>query len=122
MLLPLMYVSGMLRHCLAAPSSRGSESLATATGTDRRAWAALRADVASAAGPNAHSLAEVEGALLHVVLSDAAPATPTEATVLAATGDDGRAWFDKSVTLIVAANGRATLNLEHSPCDGTVRA
>ncbi len=84
----------------------------TALGRDE--WAAVRPAFVE---PNSASVAALESALLVLAL-DHRPATDaaTNSAVFLHSALDR--WYDKSLQLIVAANGRAAVNFEHSWGDG----
>eukprot|EP01139_Manchomonas_bermudensis_P025410 Amastigsp_a845277_27.p1 type:complete len:377 gc:universal Amastigsp_a845277_27:1186-56(-) len=79
-------------------------------------WAEARA--AHFTSPlNEASLAMIERAIIALVLDDNAPETPTENGRLAFHGTGSDRWFDKSISLIIFANGKFGLNCEHSWAD-----
>jgi carnitine O-acetyltransferase len=89
----------------------------------RRAWARVRDEhLRGGSGPARELLAAVETAILVLVLeSGRAPAHPcsSEAARLFLHGDARRRWFDKSIQLIVAANGVSGFCMEHAGFDGS---
>ncbi|MFJ2471836.1 choline/carnitine O-acyltransferase [Streptomyces sp. NPDC087659] len=85
----------------------------------RAEWAAAREDLLHADPRNAESLDVVETALFCVCLEDFAPAGVQEACDELLHGDRGNRWFDKAVSLVVFADGRAGINVEHCELDGT---
>jgi carnitine O-palmitoyltransferase 1 len=62
----------------------------------------------------------IERSLFVVVLDARSPATITEQSYLSMHGSGYDRWFDKSVNLIVYANGKAGLNCEHAWADAPV--
>ncbi|EXG82888.1 choline/carnitine O-acyltransferase [Cryptosporangium arvum] len=64
-------------------------------------------------------LDEVESALFCVCLEDLTPASDLEAADQLLHGDSGNRWFDKAVSFVVFADGRAGINVEHCELDGT---
>jgi carnitine O-acetyltransferase len=82
----------------------------------RAEWAATRERLAEA---NAAALEDVESALFCLCLEDTAPVGTQEACDLLLHGDSGNRWFDKSVSLVVFADGTAGINVEHCHLDGT---
>lgn len=56
----------------------------------------------------------IERSLFVVVLDSRSPATINEQSYLSMHGSGYDRWFDKSVNLIVYANGKAGLNCEHA--------
>lgn len=84
----------------------------------RAEWAASREALRALPG-NAEALEVIESALLCLCLEDFAPADVQEACDQLLHGDSGNRWFDKAVSLIVFADGRAGINVEHCGLDGT---
>lgn len=82
----------------------------------RAEWAATRQALAL---DNAAALDVVETALFCVCLEDFAPKDTQEACDHLLHGDSANRWFDKAVSLIVFADGRAGINIEHCGLDGT---
>lgn len=68
---------------------------------------------------NSDALTVIETALFCLCLDDESPADAREACDLLLHGNSGNRWFDKSVSLIVFANGQAGINVEHCKLDGT---
>lgn len=68
---------------------------------------------------NAGLVDRIETALFVIALEDMAPASDLEASDHLLHGNSANRYFDKSVTLIVFANGRAGINIEHCGLDGT---
>ncbi|MDX8035373.1 choline/carnitine O-acyltransferase [Lentzea sp. BCCO 10_0856] len=68
---------------------------------------------------NAEALETIETALFCVALEDFAPADTLAACDQLLHGDSANRWFDKAVTFIVFADGRAGINVEHCELDGT---
>jgi carnitine O-acetyltransferase len=82
----------------------------------RRSWAGVREHLLGR-----ELLEAVEQAILVLVLDDGSP--PGQRTADAARlflhGDGRTRWFDKSIQLVVAANGAAGFCMEHSGFDGS---
>lgn len=87
------------------------------TTLDRDVWARERSQLGSA-GVNKASLEAIDSALFVVSLEHTSPSTPEELSRTFLVGDGSNHWFDKSVQLLVAANGTAAVNFEHSWGDG----
>lgn len=85
----------------------------------RAEWAAARASLRDRHPGNAAALDDIETALFCVCLEDFAPADVQDACDQLLYGDRGNRWFDKAVSLIVFADGRAGINVEHCELDGT---
>ncbi|MFG2832558.1 choline/carnitine O-acyltransferase [Streptomyces sp. NPDC048434] len=85
----------------------------------RAEWAAARETLRACHPRNADALDDIETALFCVCLEDFAPADIQQACDQLLHGDRGNRWFDKAVSLIVFADGRAGINVEHCELDGT---
>lgn len=86
-----------------------------ATALPRAEWAALRATL------DPRALARVDGALFALCLEPATrPADLAAAAERLRRGDLASRWYDKSLALIVFADGTAGLSCEHSALDGHV--
>jgi carnitine O-acetyltransferase len=85
----------------------------------RAEWAAARESLLACHPRNAEALDDVETALFCVCLEDFVPADTKEACDELLYGDRGNRWFDKAMSLIVFADGRAGINIEHCELDGT---
>ena len=85
----------------------------------RAEWAASRAALLAAHPANAAALDEVETALFCLCLEDFAPRDSHEACDHMLHGDSANRWFDKSLALVVFADGQAGINNEHCGLDGT---
>ncbi|MER6845441.1 choline/carnitine O-acyltransferase [Streptomyces platensis] len=102
----------------AEPAAAGT-SVGHLTTMARADWAAARETLRTHHPRNAAALDDIETALFCVCLEDAAPADVQEACDQLLYGDGGNRWFDKAVSLIVFADGRAGINVEHCELDGT---
>lgn len=97
------------------------------TGVQRFKWAEVRETYFSE-GTNRRTLNAIESALLYVVISDEkfeqgeAGWTPRAKYLLGSSRKNADIWFDKSVNLIVTADGKAGLNCEHAWADAPVAA
>ncbi|MFJ6752005.1 MULTISPECIES: choline/carnitine O-acyltransferase [unclassified Streptomyces] len=115
---------GDLQDGLRAVLKAGAEPAAPGTSVGhlttmaRAEWAATRAELIGHPG-NAAAVDDIETALFCVCLEDFAPAGTQEACDHLLYGDGGNRWFDKAVSLIVFADGRAGINVEHCELDGT---
>ncbi len=85
----------------------------------RAEWAASRQALLAVDPGNAIALDTVETALFCLCLEDLAPADSLAACDHLLHGDSGNRWFDKSLSMIVFADGQAGLNGEHCGLDGT---
>lgn len=85
----------------------------------RAEWAAARDALLAHHPANAAALDDVETALFCVCLEDFAPADTQQTCDELLYGDRGNRWFDKAVSFVVFADGRAGINVEHCELDGT---
>lgn len=108
-------IAAGLRAAVAASPTRGP-AVGHLTTKARAEWAASRTTLLPA---NADALDTLETALFCVCLEDLTPSSPLEASDQLLHGDSGNRWFDKSVSLIVFADGTAGYNGEHCKLDGT---
>ena len=116
--LPLETLEAGLHAVLArtADASPGA-SVGHLTTLAREEWAVTR-EALLAAG-NRAALDVVETALYCVCLEDVVPADTSQACDLLLHGDSANRWFDKALSFVVFADGRAGLNAEHAELDGT---
>ncbi|MET7639636.1 choline/carnitine O-acyltransferase [Streptomyces sp. NPDC005438] len=68
---------------------------------------------------NAESLETLETALFCVCLEDLAPSDVQQACDQLLHGNSANRWFDKGLSFVVFADGRAGINCEHCELDGT---
>ncbi|MEN8655429.1 choline/carnitine O-acyltransferase [Streptomyces sp. 21So2-11] len=114
-----------LRAGLHAVMKAGAEppapdtSVGHLTTMARAQWAATRDTLRARDPRNAQALDDIETALFCVCLEDFAPADTQDTCDQLLYGDRGNRWFDKAVSLIVFADGRAGINVEHCELDGT---
>ncbi|MFE6777366.1 choline/carnitine O-acyltransferase [Streptomyces sp. NPDC057702] len=109
-----------LRAVLAAgaePAAPGT-SVGHLTTLARAEWATARTTLL-AHPDNARALEEIEAALFCLCLEDFAPADVQRACDELLHGDRGNRWFDKALSFVVFADGRAGVNIEHCELDGT---
>lgn len=102
----------------AEPAAAGT-SVGHLTTMARAEWATARESLRAHHPRNAAALDDIETALFCVCLEDTAPADVQEACDRLLYGGGGNRWFDKAVSLIVFADGRAGINVEHCELDGT---
>eukprot|EP00013_Stygamoeba_regulata_P012864 CAMPEP_0177675616 /NCGR_PEP_ID=MMETSP0447-20121125/27303_1 /TAXON_ID=0 /ORGANISM="Stygamoeba regulata, Strain BSH-02190019" /LENGTH=504 /DNA_ID=CAMNT_0019184029 /DNA_START=928 /DNA_END=2438 /DNA_ORIENTATION=- len=105
-----------------APSSLASYShppCGVLTTTDRDVWAAERAALESFDPINRDFLHAIDSAIMVVCLDESSPGQDTAACARDILHGHGlNRWFDKAIQLIVAADGCAGFNMEHSAFDG----
>ncbi|MBF6467103.1 choline/carnitine O-acyltransferase [Nocardia beijingensis] len=87
----------------------------------RAAWATIR-QVLLGDPDNLAALETIETALFCLALEDFAPRDERSACDQLMHGDGGNRWYDKALTFIVFADGRAGVNIEESGLDGTTVA
>ncbi|MFE7747423.1 choline/carnitine O-acyltransferase [Streptomyces sp. NPDC057428] len=85
----------------------------------RPEWAAARQELLALGPGNARTLDDIETALFCVCLEDFAPEDTQQTCDELLHGDRGNRWFDKAVSFVVYADGRAGINVEHCELDGT---
>lgn len=108
-----------LRAVMKADPAGADTSAAHLTTMARAEWAAARESLLACHPRNAEALDDVETALFCVALEDFAPADVQDACDQLLYGDRGNRWFDKAVSFVVFADGRAGINVEHCELDGT---
>jgi hypothetical protein len=124
--LPAAVIEDQLRFIAedaARPTACGEEErlVAALTSCERDAWATTREAYFRAEGTTAAAtLRIIESALFHLVLDAGSGGDASERGKILLHGSGGDRWFDKSVTLVVFADARAGLNVEHSWADAPV--
>lgn len=93
-----------------------NEAVGHLTTKARAEWAETRQQLLT---DNQAALDTIETALFCVCLEDIAPKSPKQASDQLLHGNSANRWFDKSISLIVFANGQAGINIEHCGLDGT---
>jgi carnitine O-acetyltransferase len=101
----------------SAPSGTREPGLGVLTADWRDSWASVRAELISSHDDNRHALEKIDSALFVLVLEPEAPTKGDDIAKVFLHGDMRQRWFDK-LQVIVAANGKAGINLEHTPIDG----
>ncbi len=109
-------LSAGLEEILQAEENPADRAVGSLTSKARAEWAASREALLP---NNREAFDAVETALFCVCLEDFAPADKQAAADQLLHGDSGNRWFDKSISLIVFANGQAGINGEHVGLDGT---
>ena len=85
----------------------------------RSRWADVRQQLIILSSDNAESIDHIETALFCLCLDQAKPDSTLAASDQLLHGDSANRWFDKSVSLVVFADGSAGINCEHCGLDGT---
>jgi carnitine O-acetyltransferase len=118
---PLDALQAGLRAVLAQTTSDAAPgtSVGQLTASAREEWATNRQALLDIAPGNRTMLDAVETALFCVSLEDVVPQDVHQACDLLLHGDSANRWFDKALSFVVFADGRAGLNAEHSKLDGT---
>ena len=116
---PLDELAAGLRGVQAAAADPAEFAAGHLTTKARAEWAASREALLACDPANAKALDAVETALFCLCLEDLAPASTQEACDQLLHGNSGNRWFDKSVSLVVFADGTAGINVEHCGLDGT---
>ena len=93
-----------------------NEAVGHLTTKARAEWAHTRQTLLA---DNQAAIDAIETALFCVCLEDIAPENPKQASDQLLHGNSANRWFDKSISLIVFANGQAGINIEHCGLDGT---
>jgi hypothetical protein len=104
-------------HRVAAALEPGPP-IAALTLEQRDVWSHAREGVIARGGPNADNLDRIERALFVAVLDDAAPESLTDLARTTLCGTGSNRWLDKSMHVVVFANGRMGGVMEHSRGDG----
>ncbi|KFM61832.1 Carnitine O-palmitoyltransferase 1, liver isoform, partial [Stegodyphus mimosarum] len=97
------------------------KSIAALTALKRSQWANIRKKYLSS-GVNRDSRRIIEKAVFCVTLTDYVPNSLTDKGKFLLHGDGKSIWFDKSLNLIVFANGTCGLNCEHTVADAPAMA
>jgi carnitine O-acetyltransferase len=122
--LPIMVLEDQLRQCirLADAVSSTRPKLGLMTSQDRDDWADAREALLQAGGlAMEEALQVLESGAVLLNLDDEAPVSRQECGDLFWTGgltSGGNRWFDKSIQIMVANNGKAGVIMEHSMMDG----
>ncbi|KJE95504.1 hypothetical protein CAOG_005952 [Capsaspora owczarzaki ATCC 30864] len=112
---------------IKARAARGkSPAIGLLTADNRTRWAENREQLSQHAGSR-RTLEVIESALFTVSLDDELALEDGANTALTlhgfgSTRETGNRWFDKSVQLLVSADGQAGINMEHSVADGVAVA
>lgn len=113
----------------ALDSDCAENAFGVLTSETRSTWARYRSEIEQQSPHNARVLETIDSALFVLCLDDCSPSNLTEASANALRGthkldQDGvqvgtcmSRWYDK-LQFIVAQNGSASVNFEHTPADG----
>ncbi|CAH7686690.1 acyltransferase ChoActase/COT/CPT [Phakopsora pachyrhizi] len=100
-------------------------SIGCLTGLDRDRWTDAREHLLLISPTtNRKSLSTIEDALFAVCLDDSTQSGGIRSHIRVASSnhDGSNRWFDKSLSLIIENNSRASVMGEHSPCDALIPA
>ncbi|KAG7513494.1 carnitine O-palmitoyltransferase 2, mitochondrial [Solea senegalensis] len=109
-------IQSHLKYILSDPTPAPAFPLGALTSENRDVWAGLREKL-SAAG-NAESLHLVDSAVFCLCLDDENMRDHIHISHNMLHGDGCNRWYDKSFSVIVAKDGQAAINFEHSWGDG----
>ncbi|XP_019727372.1 carnitine O-palmitoyltransferase 2, mitochondrial [Hippocampus comes] len=115
-MLPPAQIRDNLSHILSDATPPPDFPLGALTTENRDVWAGLRDKLV--AGGNGEALTAVDSALFCLCLDDVALSDTVAASHNMLHGDGVNRWFDKSFSIIVAQDGHAAINFEHSWGDG----
>ncbi len=109
-----------LYQCAQLAQER-EEGVGILTAEHRDTWAKLRNHL-SLSPENAANLEKIDSALFVVCLDDYTMGLDKDVShhQWFHNGDGHNRWFDKTIELIVANNGRAGINGEHAPADAVI--
>lgn len=109
-------IQSHLKYILSDPTPAPAFPLGVLTSENRNVWAGLR-DKLVAAG-NAADLQTVDSALFCLSLDDETMRDHIHISHNMLHGDGCNRWYDKSFSIIIAKDGQAAINFEHSWGDG----
>lgn len=89
------------------------------TALPRGQWATYRQALTAQAPANSRCLQLIDEALCLLALDEVAPPSQEAAAAQALSALVANRWYDKSLQLIIMADGRIGVNMEHSGVDGT---
>jgi carnitine O-acetyltransferase len=113
-------IEAELQKIVAMAGETAAPNVGALTTASRDLWYSSRVKLLTDS-TNAESLEMVERAMFGVCLDDISPITPTDVGRNALNGKCNR-FFDKTLQLIVFANGKAVFIGEHSKSDGSPTA
>jgi carnitine O-acetyltransferase len=109
-----------LQDIVSASSSVSDQQTGYLTTLPRDNWATAREHLLQIDTANPECMYIIEQALFFLCLDEHIPLDRKDAADELLQGDGANRWFDKSVSLIVFADGNAGINVEHCGLDGTV--
>lgn len=122
--LPVDQLEKQLRRCVELADSKPQGFLGLLTSSNRDTWTHARNRLIEKGGPPMEqALKVIESGAVLVGLDDTTPNSREESCVKLLTGgkaSGSNRWFDKSIQLLVARNGKSGILGEHSMMDGMV--
>jgi carnitine O-acetyltransferase len=113
----LAELTGALKE-IAGSVTGGGPGVGYLTSLDRPDWARVRERLLGLHPDNRETMDIVERALIGICLEQDSPGDLRTTCDELLAGDGGNRWFDKAISLVVFANGRAGLQIEHCKLDG----
>lgn len=113
----LAQIDGILAQPLAVGTAE-NPGVGLLTTLKRDHWSSERSHLVQSSAANKATLEAIDSALFVVCLEHEAPETSVEMSRAFLLGDGSNHWFDKSFQLIIAKNGKASVNFEHAWGDG----
>ena len=113
-------IEAALQDIVTASSTTSDQQTGYLTTLPRDDWATAREHLLAIDAANPGCMEVIEQALFCLCLDEHLPLDRKDAADELLQGDGANRWFDKSVSLIVFADGNAGINIEHCGLDGTV--
>ncbi|KAM9848691.1 carnitine O-palmitoyltransferase 2, mitochondrial [Aulostomus maculatus] len=109
-------IQSHLKYILSDPMPAPAFPLGVLTSENRDVWAGLREKLVAAG--NKEDLQAVDSAIFCLCLDDESMRDPIHISHNMLHGDGCNRWYDKSFSIILAKDGQAAINFEHSWGDG----
>ncbi|KAM9832338.1 carnitine O-palmitoyltransferase 2, mitochondrial [Neosynchiropus ocellatus] len=109
-------IQSHLKHILSDQAPAADYPLGVLTSENRDVWAGLRQKLLAAG--NEENLKLVDSAVFCLCLDDETMKDPIHFSHTMLHGDGCNRWYDKSFSIILAKDGQAAINFEHSWGDG----
>jgi carnitine O-acetyltransferase len=117
-------LENQLRQCVESADCKPRGFLGLLTSSNRDTWTQARETLIAKGGPSMEgALKIIESGAVLIGLDDATPNSRDESCIKLLTGGTAggsNRWFDKSIQLLVAKNGKSGILGEHSMMDGMV--
>jgi len=111
-------IKAQLVEIMEKSEDQSEKAIGAFTSQDRTKWAEIRQQLIDAG--NKEALETIDKALFVVALEAVQPPNLEEEAVTSWLRNSDNRWYDKSFTLIVYANGRIGLSVEHTWADAPV--